>query len=667
MSGRLTLIVAGDPNQRTGGYIYDARVVEALRARGWDITVEGVAGRFPDADATARESLERTLNALPDGSHALLDGLAMSALPDVLASHHTRLILTALIHHPLGDEQGLDEQARQRLHLCEFEALQYVQRIIVTSRFTQRRLDELASHYDRALNAPITAVEPGVERAPLAPTREKRAPEAEEAPLHLLCVATLVPRKGQDILVEALAQLTSLPWRCTCIGAARDRAFAAKVEALIEKHDLHGRIHLAGECDAASLDAAYRNADALVLPSWYEGYGMVITEALAYGLPVVTTTGGALRDTLPTGAGLSVAPGSVDALRDALAQLIDDSALRTRLTDTARQVRATLVDWDETGRRFEAALTAPDETTTREPSLGEASSGEASSGEGGHFTQDWLAMREALDVRSRASALVEQAGAWLDEQRQSEGSALEIVDLGSGRGSNLIYMAPRLPNNQRWTLVDHDAALLDDACLRAEKSGLQSVTVSAHCGSLADIAALPLDSARLVSASALIDLVSRPWCEALADACAARQQALLIALSITVDWYFTDTAGARLTDAEDAAVLGWVKAHQAGDKGLGHALGGEAHGVLAELLRARGYQVEEAATPWRIAAGDAEFAALARTLIKGWAQAARQAAPNEAARVTAWENARLRLLSEGALGVVVEHADLLALPPQRSA
>ncbi len=649
MSKRFTLMVAGDPAQRTGGYIYDAHIVSALRDQGWEIDVVGLAGRFPDADTAAAAALAQALESLPDHAAAVIDGLAMGALPEVVAQHAERLDITALLHHPLGDELGLNEAEQQRFHRSELTALAPVARIIVTSHFTARRLPELATQYAMPLNASITVVEPGVAQAPISPELEPGET------LRLLCVATLTPRKGQDILVQALAGVAGNHWRCDCYGGARDAAFTQRVQQLIEQNDLQGCVQLHGECDSETLEAAYRHAHALVLPSWYEGYGMVVTEALAHGLPVITTTGGALRDTLPIGAGLGVEPGDSGALHEALNRFCNDAELRDQLRQGAVQARGQLINWSAAGAAFAAAL----ETQGSAPSDSPNSSTSLSAGS--QFESDWLTLREAADFASRSQRLAKFAAEWLG----AHSPAPLIADLGCGRGSNMRFLAPRLEGHQRWELIDHDAILLAQARQRA--AGLSDmnghpVAVETHCVSLEPIADVPLGDAHLVTASALLDLVSQQWIDALVSRCAEHQQALLIALSVTGEWRFIDSQGEPVLDDEDHWLLAMFIAHQQRDKGLGDALGGQAHEALVAALEKANYRVEQDETPWQLAAGSQDQQPLMMALLEGWAEAATEQAPESAARIATWLQQRQQAVANGELGVWVGHRDLFATP-----
>ncbi|TVP49075.1 MAG: glycosyltransferase [Halomonas sp.] len=645
MSQRFTLIVAGDPAQRTGGYIYDAHIVAALRQQDFDIDVVGLTGAFPDADAEASAQLNHALSSLQDGAGVIVDGLAMGALPEVVAQHAQRLDITALVHHPLGDELGLDTADQQRFHRSELSALAPVARIIVTSHFTARRLPELAAHYAMPLKASITVVEPGVAQAPISPAAEP------DEPLRLLCVATLTPRKGQDILVQALAGVAGDHWRCDCYGGARDPEFTQRVHRLIEKNGLQNSVFLHGECDGETLASAYQNAHALVLPSWYEGYGMVVTEALAHGLPVITTTGGALRDTLPAGAGLSVEPGDSDALQDALSLFCHDPDIRHQLRQGAIQARDGLSDWQMAGAAFAAVLT----DMKRSPNLRA----------GSQFASDWLTLREEADITSRSQRLADVATEWLSARTQ----APVLVDLGCGRGSNMRFLAPRLGGPQRWKLIDHDASLLDQAqqsVAELHDAQGQPVAVETHCVSLDPLDAVPMDDAHLVTASALLDLVSQRWIDTLVAHCAKHRQALLMALSVTGEWRFMDSQGGPVLDDEDRWVLSLFIAHQQRDKGLGDALGGQAHEVLIAALEKVNYRIEQAETPWQLTAGNRVHQPMMATLLEGWADAATEQAPEAAGRTRHWLQQRQQAVANGTLGIWVGHCDLCAMPQEEA-
>ncbi len=347
------MIVPGDPEQRTGGYLYDQHIVRQLRDLGWSVEVIGLEGRFPDADDLAARAMHRALSGLPDGAAVVIDGLALGGLPDAVAAHAGRLDISALVHHPLADETGLDAVVRDRLLERETRSLKACRRVIVTSPFTARRLRELGLD-------PRTprVVEPGVDKSdttePVAARLQGREPEGPE---RLLCVASLTPRKGQDLLVRALAQLADRDWRCILAGSTeRDPEFAGFVAGMVRKSGLVDRINCIGECDQGVLEAEYSRAGLCLLPSHYEGYGMVVGEALARGLPIITTTGGALAQTAPEDCCLRVDPGDVNALRDAVGRWLDDADLRRRLTRSAVARRENLRSWSEAGRDFAAVL-----------------------------------------------------------------------------------------------------------------------------------------------------------------------------------------------------------------------------------------------------------------------------------------------------------------------
>ena len=173
----------------------------------------------------------------------------------------------------------------------------------------------------------------------------------------MLCVAALVPRKGHALLLDALHRLGDRPWRLVCVGShERSPQTVTALRRQLTALGLEGQVQLLGEVDEARLERCYTGADLFVLPSYHEGYGMALAEALAYGLPVVSTRAGAIPHTVPADASVLVPPGDSVALADALGRLMDDARLRQRLASAARRAAAALPGWADAASRFAAEL-----------------------------------------------------------------------------------------------------------------------------------------------------------------------------------------------------------------------------------------------------------------------------------------------------------------------
>jgi len=342
-------LVPGAPDTPTGGFVYDRYAVQGLAAAGRLGGVLRVDGPFPATDADTLARAAAALAGVPDGAVLVVDGLAFAPLVEILRPHAERLTLVALVHHPLGDETGIADAERVRWLRDEIAALRPLERIVTTSRTTARRLVELGLDPDR-----IRAVPPGVD-GPI--DLSFRTPPAAAAPLRLLTVATLIPRKGQDLLVDALDRLQDRSWTADLVGDARHPAYAQAVAGRIAALGLDDRIALRGAVRHDDLDRYWRAADLFVLPSRHEGWGIAYVEAVRWGLPVVGTTAGAIPEAVPAGAGVLVPPDDLDALTAALARLLDDRAEFARLSAGAVAAAAGLRRWDDTEREFAVAVT----------------------------------------------------------------------------------------------------------------------------------------------------------------------------------------------------------------------------------------------------------------------------------------------------------------------
>jgi glycosyltransferase involved in cell wall biosynthesis len=344
---RLALIVPGPIDQVTGGYLFARHIVEELRARGDDVAVIELAGAFPDADATAHDAAARALAALPNGAIAVIDGLGLLGFDACLARETLRLKLIGFIHHALADETGSELDRIAYFRDAERRLLPLLRGAVCPSRNTAEVLIGYGVAEDR-----IAITPPGTAKPVAARPRD-----AFRRPLQLLAVATVTPRKGHRVLIEALAGIDRAAWRLDCIGSlTRDLDCVAELRALIARHRLEENVRLLGERRPEQLPRAYDDADLFVLPSYLEGYGMAFAEALSYGLPIIATTGGAIPYTVPERAGLLVPPGEVAALHDALARAISDRALLARLSDGAQRAGAGLPDWRQAGGQWRDAV-----------------------------------------------------------------------------------------------------------------------------------------------------------------------------------------------------------------------------------------------------------------------------------------------------------------------
>ena len=321
-----------DPRRPSGGNTYDRRVCRELAAAGWAIDLQPVPGDWPRADAESRRHLTAVLAQAPRGATVLLDGLVALAAPEVVVPAAGRLRTFVIVHLPLGTA-GEDAVLRSTTG------------VVCTSDWTRRGL--LARH--RLDPARVHVAPPGVDAAPAVPGSRGGG--------SLLCVGAVVPAKGHDLLVSALSDLSELRWRCVLAGSLdRDPAFVGHLRAEVTAAGLDDRVELVGPLTGSRLDAAYAGADVLVHASRAETYGMVVTEALARGLPVLACEVGGVPEALGTDVhgrrpGLLVPGGDVASLAGSLRQWLTDADLRARLRASARRRRADLAGWDDTGRR----------------------------------------------------------------------------------------------------------------------------------------------------------------------------------------------------------------------------------------------------------------------------------------------------------------------------
>lgn len=285
-----------------------------------------------------------------------------------------------------------------------------------------------------------------------------------------------------------------------------------------------------------------------------------------------------------------------------------------------------------------------------------------------HFAADWLSLREPADAVARCGALVDRLNAVLDRGEQPS-ATLDVIDLGCGHGSNLRYLAPRLKGKQHWLLIDQDPELLERAAESLELESLdgQPIRITTLQGDLSGLDLSRLETPDLVTASALFDLTSRAWIEALVEQCRRWRAAVLFALTVDGRRHFTQVDGTRIESVVDERMREWFNQHQRRSKGLGEALGPQAVGVLEDVLERNGFCVDARPSRWNLSSTESATLALGRVELDGWQQAALDIAPDEAEAIGRWHRQRQADLEAGQAGLMVGHVDLLGLPPGHDA
>jgi glycosyltransferase involved in cell wall biosynthesis len=337
----IAFALPGSIDTVTGGTIYDRHLVEGLRELGHAVEVLTLPTAYPFPTEADSECTRATLSAVPAETVLIVDGLALGAFDDATLDA-IRAPLVGMVHHPLGLETGLDAGVATALVASETAALARAVHVIVPSPFTARTLTgDFAVPPDR-----ITVALPGF--PPPDPVRTPADP-----PL-VLSVGLLAPRKGHDTLIDALAQIEDLPWQAVIVGAAHDPAHAAALHA--RAASLGDRLVFRGLVDPAGLTDLFRSAHVFALASRYEGYGMVFSEAICHGLPVVGCAVGAVPDTVPVGAGHLVPPGDTAAFAAALRRLLTDPVHHAACASAARSAALRLPRWSATAAVVSARL-----------------------------------------------------------------------------------------------------------------------------------------------------------------------------------------------------------------------------------------------------------------------------------------------------------------------
>jgi glycosyltransferase involved in cell wall biosynthesis len=344
--GELVFAISADYEKRTGGWTYDQRLMSELRQRGWLVRDLILPAGFPEPSEEALFLSAAALDALADGTLVVMDQLCLGVMPELARRHSARLRLVMIVHHPLFMDHEEIQKKRSSFARLEGEVFRHVALAIVTSHTTERYLRE---NFNLSREHMVVAV-PGVDLKPIAHG-------SGDHKLSLLSVGAMVPRKNQRALIAALSALIDENWQLNLVGnITRAPSYVESVRAQIANSGLAGRVQLSGELSDVALESAWGRADVYVASSRHEGFGMAFAEALAHGLPIVTTDAGAVGDWISRDAAIVVPTGDDESLRAGLARIIREPDIRGALRRGALKKRGLLPRWRQTADRVEAAL-----------------------------------------------------------------------------------------------------------------------------------------------------------------------------------------------------------------------------------------------------------------------------------------------------------------------
>ena len=601
----VTWLSPGDPSQRTGGYLYNARMIEGLRDLGIRVDVVRLDGDWTRPDTVHDCSDE--IGQIRPGTVVVADGLLWPGLAEASRERLCGTCTVWVVVHSLADKECSNREVAAHVAQREASALRHAHGWFATSHRTARAV------VDRLNGAQGAVIVPGTDRP---------GATAPGEPTAFLSVGHLIPRKGHEAVLEALARVPAgRDWTLRIVGSPhRDPDHAEHLRQRAMALGLADRVTFVGECGAEALEAEYARAGVLVHAPHFEAYGMVISEALTRGLPVIATPSGATDDIAPEAPAVLLT--NHDALHDTLVRWLEEPRLRERALQSAPSLL--FPSWSEQVVALRSLLGLVEH----------------------RFSTDWLQLREPFDHAARSTTLVEQFGAQLPMPSR------RLLELATGLGSGARFVDQRLEGATHWSLIDHDPRLLEALCdqMARHRPGLRFDTIRHD---LEDIDGLPTQVDG-VTMQALLDLVSESWLNRFADWLASHRLPLLAATSVDgrVSWSIDDPA--------DRIVMAAFRAHQTWDRGFGASPGVEAVPRLESLLRARNFMTEVCEADWVIPATAVE---MMRAMVTGVAEAAAEASRavgSTPAEVAGWRERRLGQV--GTLGMRVGHLDLLALP-----
>lgn len=330
---RVGFVVPGDITKQTGGYRYDREMMNQLQQMGFEVVHLSLADSFPFPSVQDQRDAAMALGEL-DVDMVVIDGLAYGVL-DEKTLKAIDVPIIALVHHPLAFEGGLTEKLRAWLFESERMNLALAHHVVVTSNHTR----SLLTVEYQVPEQTISVAAPGFAKNTLSS-------QLSTPPL-ILSVGIQVRRKGHDVFIRALAEIANLEWQAVIAGAALDPDYSEELQEIIQHLKLNDRVQLLGELDFYELQELYPRASIFALATRYEGYGMVFGEAMVHSLPIITTTTGAVPETVAGAGAILVDPDNPAAFAAELRRVLTDAQLRASLAVASASAGSRLPSWEQ--------------------------------------------------------------------------------------------------------------------------------------------------------------------------------------------------------------------------------------------------------------------------------------------------------------------------------
>jgi glycosyltransferase involved in cell wall biosynthesis len=337
---RAGLAIYGDLANRSGGYLYDAKLSEALKVRGHDVVLLAL-GQLGYREELSHPPTHELLNRIRKSELDMLieDELAHPSLIEANSKLRGSLPIISVVHN-LSCQVATSMIDRQLFAFHERKFLEGVDAFVYNSESTRSAVESLIRHKTLGCVA-----YPGKDRFGNMPEQER---DLDSNTLNLLYVGNLLPYKGLDVLVRALCEQERGRFRVLVAGAAMDAKFARFISNLVKELGLEGEVLLMGRVDDAELKRLLREAHMLAVPSRHEGFGLVYAEAMGHGLPVMASASGGAGEMMEDGVqGFLIPPGDVGCLSQQLDLIYNDRELLRSISRRALMRFEQLPTWKE--------------------------------------------------------------------------------------------------------------------------------------------------------------------------------------------------------------------------------------------------------------------------------------------------------------------------------